>query len=140
MFEVKKLSKEQWQELAQGVHSIVFKEIQDADYNRISYALLLVEKESDVVTSYITIQEMDAKWAYIQYGGAFPNYQKGLYVVRGFHQLLNYLRERYDKISTFVENSNYAMLKLYMREGFLVTGIKYFRETILLENTFESVC
>lgn len=139
MIVVKRVEKDQWKELSVNAHIASFSELWDADIERISYALLMVQSDDDVVAGFATVQDIDAKTAYLQYGGVFERYKNTAVAFRGFHELIKFVQDRYDKIITLVENKNFPMLKFYMKEGFLVTGIRYFKDRILLENTYEFI-
>lgn len=140
MIEVKVLSPKEWQKVASDAHLCVFDEGRDPNLDRITHALLAIDKKEDHIVGYTTIQELDTKTIYIQYGGSFPKYRENppmTYI--SFMEILKVLKNRYDKITTMVENSNFVTLKFYMKQGFLITGVKFFKDKVYLENTYEFI-
>lgn len=135
---VKKVTPQVWKGLAEAAHVAVFDESWDAKLETIDFALLMVSRDSDRIISYATFQKLDSMEVYIQYGGAFPIYLGTPMVFTSFRKMLETLKLEYRKISTLVENNNLVMLKFYMKEGFLTTGIRYFKDLILLKQTYEN--
>lgn len=136
MINVKVLTPQDWKVLAENAHLVVFDETWDKELERISFALLMID-EKDVPISYATAQEVDENTVYLQYGGAFPSYKGSATVYRSFEKMLQLLRSQYKVVKTYVENDNYPMLKFYMKNNFCVTGIRYFKDAVLLENSYE---
>ena len=99
--------------------------------NRIDFALVCFDVEP---LGYMTCKEFDNESVYIGYGGSF---QKTFKVFTAYQLFLSYLKERYVRAVTLVENTNEAMIKLAMSQGFLITGIRYHKNIILLEMTNE---
>lgn len=133
--EVEKLSPYEWRVLAEDAHLAVFDEKRSADLDRISYALL-ARKGSDLA-GYVTVRETDSETVYWQFGGAFAGTRGTTRVLETYKAFINWTKARYKRITTLVENINVPYLKLAMACGFLVSGIKYFKNTIFVELTLE---
>lgn len=131
MIKVEILTPDEWQLLAHDAHLTVFSESRDHSGDNISYALLA--KEGEELTGYLTAREVDRETVYWQFGGAFPGTRGTTRTVRTYEALVNWTRERYKRIVTFVLNTNIAYLRLAMASGFLISGIKYYEKTVLVE-------
>lgn len=128
---------EKWAELSERAHLIVFNELKKPDMNRIDYALL-VESKSGEPMFYAECRELAKDSLFWQYGGAFPGTKGTIVSVRCFEQLIEWAEfAGYTRISFLVENTNEAMLKLAMRMGFLITGIRMHKGGVFLENILE---
>lgn len=134
---VVKISKEKWAELSEKAHLIVFNEIRKPEMERIDYALL-VESDSGVPMQYATCRELDAESVYFQYGGSFPGTKGTGKSLRCFDKIIEWSEfAGYRRISFLVENTNEAMMKLALRFGFLVVGLRNFKGQVFLEHTKE---
>lgn len=131
------VSPEHWKQLASAAHLVVFDEHWDEMLERISYAIIMLTDKKEMV-AYATIQLIDNDTAYLQYGGAFPTFKGTSIVFKAFQTMINCLKSKYKKLVTMIENDNYPMLKFYMKENFLITGIRYFNGFTLLENSYET--
>lgn len=131
---VVQVSKEKWLELSEKAHLIVFNEVKKPELERIDYALM-VESDSGVPLQYATCRELDAESVYFQYGGSFPGTKGSPRSLRCMEKLLDWTEfAGYRRVSFLVENTNEAMLKLAMRCGFLIVGMRNFKGLILLEH------
>lgn len=136
MIEVRQVTPKEWKACAESAHLAVFDEKWDKELERIDFALIMIRKMDDKVVSYVTCQEIDINTVYLQYGGAFPIFRGTPIVLATFQDMLKVLREKYKVIKTYVENTNYPMLRFYIKENFLITGLRYFKEQTLLEHTY----
>lgn len=134
---VKTVTPQDWKVLAENAHLVVFEEKWDKELERIDFALVMVKKETNELIAYTTCQIIAPKTIYLQYGGAFPKYKGTAISFLAFQEMLKDLKNQYSKIVTLVENTNYPMLKFYMKEYFTITGIRYFGSHIFLENQYE---
>lgn len=134
---VKEVEPQLWRQMAEDAHVSVFNEHWDAGLERIDFALVMVHKDSDKIISYATATNIDSSTVYLSYGGAFPTFKGTPITFMSFQHMLDHLKRRYKRIVTLVENTNTAMLRFYMKEKFLITGIRYFGESIFLENTYD---
>lgn len=96
----------------------------DEDMNRVSYAILAQDDSAGTPYGFATIVELDKKTAYIQHGGTFPTTKGTALGGRGFLHIIEHLRNRYQHIQMRVKNTNFSMLKLCIKAGFVVCGIQ----------------
>lgn len=134
---VKQITPIEWKDMAENAHVSVFNENWDKELERIDFALVMVLKSTNMLISYATAQIIDPTHVYLQYGGAFPSYKGSPIVYLSFREMIDSLKKIFKTITTLVENTNYAMLKFYMKENFVITGIRYFQSAVLLENSYE---
>ena len=129
-------SKDEWKVLAADAHAICFHELRDPEMDRIDFALLAVDEEKPL--AYMTVRELDAKSAYLQHGGSFDHTRGTANSYRSYLALLNALKEKnYTRAGTYIENTNTPMLKFAMKAGWLITGIRTFEGSILLEHQLQ---
>lgn len=86
---------------------------------------------------YLTCRETDAHTLYWQYGGAFPGTIKSSMTWIGYQAFALWCKQRYKRVVTYIENKNTVMLKMAMKIGFVIQGIKVFDGHILLEHVLE---
>lgn len=135
MVEVEKLFPDEWKMVAENAHVSVFNEKRSADLDRITYAL--IGKKSTELTGYVTVRETDSETVYWQFGGAFPDTKGTIKVMQTYLAFINWTKDKYKRITTLVENVNVPYLRLAMSCGFLITGIKNFKNSIFVELTLE---
>lgn len=132
-----RIEKEHWAALSEGAHRIVFKENKPCEMDRIDFALS-VEENDDSLISYVTCRENDRDTVYMQYGGSFPGARGTPKSLHAFLAIVRWFKESgYKRVWCLVENTNKAMLKLAMRAGFLITGIRVYKGNVLLEHGLE---
>lgn len=129
------LTKDEWKSYSKAAHQLAFNERWDEDMERIDYAMLLVNDSEPV--AYVTLKVTGENSVYVQYGGAFPNIKGTFLTYKAFAKMIHDLQKIYKKITTLVENNNWGMLKYYWSTKFKVTGLRYFKNSIFLELTFE---
>lgn len=130
-----KIPAEEWKVLDELSHTICFGEKRPSDLNRHHFVMAgFLGKE---LMGYTTCIEMDSETVYLQHGGAFPNYEKSLYVLQSYKALLDSLRPTYKRAWTRVKNTNLVMLKLALKMGFLITGTYQFKGDTLVELELE---
>lgn len=134
---VVRVEKEEWKVLSEKAHLIVFNENKNSENDRIDFALTVEEEESSLLLSYITCRETDSDTLYWQYGGSFPGTKGTILSYRAVQATLRYCQERYKRVFFYVENKNSAMLKMALKCGFLITGIRNYKNTILVEHLLE---
>ncbi len=103
--------------------------------DRIDFALIAMKDEKPA--GYVTCLEMDADTIYWQIGGAFADAKKTGVVVPCYLAMIDWCLDRYHRITTRIENTNQAMLRLAMKVGFLIVGTWNFKGTIYLELLLE---
>jgi hypothetical protein len=129
-----KYDPEQWSLVAEKMHTETFKEFRPSSLNRIDFALVCW---GDEPLGYMTCREMDSESLYIGYGGVLPANRKSTKSFNGYLELLAYIKERYLRASTLIENNNIEMIRLAHKVGFRITGIRNFKSQIFLEHTIE---
>lgn len=117
----------EWKLVSEDAHLVTFNELRPCDMNRIDFALVVWNENP---LGYMTCREFDSETIYISYGGAF---EKSFKVLEGYKAMIKSLKETYKRATTLIENNNIPMLKMAMSQGFLVTGIKNFKNQIYLE-------
>lgn len=125
-----KIAPDEWSKLSSAAHKISFSHERSPDVDRIDYALL-VRNDSELCC-YATIIEIDKDSAYMQHGGSFPNAAKGVISVKGYFMFTNWLKERYESISTRIWNKNHAMLKLALAAGIEISGMEVVNGMVFL--------
>lgn len=133
--DVKYLNKIEWETYSENAHAIAFGTIKKREDERIDYALLALT--NDELIGYVTVKEMDSKTVYWQFGGGFPTGEKTIRIWHGYNAFLAWSALRYKYMSTLIENDNLPMLKMAMRAGLRITGVRYFKGAILLEHGIE---
>jgi hypothetical protein len=134
---LKKLTKEEWISFSEKAHLLSFGERFDPRDCKISFAYLFVDEEKDLPAGYMTVLELDAQTAYLQHGGVFPAHEKTVHVYKTYAKALKALSEAYETLTTRIENTNYSMLKMAMRAGFLVVGTYFCHPKLFLELNLE---
>ncbi len=128
---------EKWAELSERAHLIVFNELKKPEMDRIDFALL-VESKSGEPMHYAECRELAKGALFIQYAGSFPGTKGTINSIRCFEQILEWADfAGYQRISFLVENTNEPALKLAMRLGFLITGLRTHKGRVLLEHILE---
>lgn len=132
MYSVIKIGEECWEKMSANAHLICFNEARPASFNRLDYALLIVNNENTPV-SYITVKEFDEETVYWQHGGSFPG-AIGIPAWRSYNLAIEWSKDHYKRIFTLIENVNVAMLKMAMKAGFRIIGTKTISGSIMVEH------
>lgn len=135
MIEVVKFSAHDWKQYSENAHMIAFNEIKSRDFDRIDFALLVVNENRPL--GYVTCRETNAESVYWQFGGSFPGTKDTAITFRGYQVFIDWTKARYKRISTLIRNDNTVMLKMAMKVGFRIVGIKTFQDSILLDHVLE---
>lgn len=131
---VQQVLKHEWEKhCAVHAHRVVFGEIMPPEYDRIDYALLVLDTVANKPVGYITCRELDQETVYLKHGGAFPPIKDTVLSYSAFLLALAWLRERYKRITQLVENTNVTYLKMSMSARFRVIGLRNFQGLVLLE-------
>lgn len=134
--EVLKIDSEHWiSGFSENAHLAVFGEKKDRNLERIDFALLAVH--DDIPISYVTCRELDKESIYWQYGGCVEKYRGSILSYRATEKLLFWCKQRYKRCAFYVENDNKAMLKTALKLGFKITGVRNFKNVVLLEHLLE---
>lgn len=132
---LERLSPANWFDFSVGAHRVVFGEEKDPSTDRIDYALLAVDAEKPV--AYITCRELDSETIYWQFGGAFPGTRGTAVSFRAYLLFIAYAKAHYKRVATLIENTNLVMLKMAMKVGFRIMGVRLFKGQVLLEHLLE---
>lgn len=134
-FVITKLDPSEWTDYAEHAHAACFKEFRHASLDRISFALLAHDPHHKGPIGYVTVRELDSESCYWQHGGAFPPIEKTAHVLGVYQGFITWMREvgRFKRITTLVENTNVAYLKLAMHCGFRIIGVRMFKGEIFVE-------
>lgn len=128
-----KISKQDWiDKFSKIAHESVFGS-KNEDFYRIDFAIL-VTTETDVVT-YVTCREVNKETVLMSYGGSFrKNNHMTLFAVK---RILDICTQEYKTIVAFVENTNFAMLRIFLKIGLKITGLRFGYGTPLVELTYD---
>lgn len=130
------IDKYEWvKNFSENAHKLAFGTFKPSQTERIDYALLVVNEVEDTPLGYTTVRELSSDSCYMQFGGALPEYKGHFRVLEGYTEVINFLKLSYKRITTFIENTNLPMMKLAMKVGFKITGLKHYNGTVLLEHT-----
>lgn len=131
---VVKFDKDAWaKEWAELSHQIVFDEKRPSEMNRIDFALVVVNGLTNKPAGFCTVRELDSESVYWQYGGAFPETIGTIWVATCYQAFIDWCRGKYKRITTLVSNENIAYLKLCMKYGFRIIGVRVFKDEIFVE-------
>lgn len=133
---VVKIPKEEWALFSEKSHLIVFKENKPVDFERIDFALVAEVRASEIL-GYVTCRETDSHTLYWQFGGAYPRAKNSSLSFLGYTAFVNWTKQHYARVHTLIENNNIVMLKMAMKAGFRIIGIRNFNNHILLEHAME---
>lgn len=122
-----------WLPLSEAAFELVFKGVHDRSLDRISFALLAVDEHTDAPICYLTTREMNAEDLCWEYGGAFPQKAATVEVYRAFCAFHDWCEKRYKRLFQVVENTNHRCLKLSMKLGFNIVGVRCIRGETLVE-------
>ena len=100
--------------------------------------VLIARNENIQPVAFITCHEMDTETIYWQFGGACDNIKKSIRVMSHYVHFLVWCMARYKRVTTRIENTNTAMLKMAIHCGFVVYGIWNFKNKIYLELCYEA--
>lgn len=127
------ISKEQWKNISPYFHGMIFSNKEFSEIENIDFACSLVDGESTL--GYCTFRILDKTHVYMQYGGAID---KGLFInLKAYTTLIEALKKEYLYITTLIKNDNFTMLKMAMKAGFKIVGIRIIKNEIYLEHSIE---
>lgn len=112
-----------WKLMAQDVHACVHGTLRDPNMDRVDFVLLGVD-DKDEMAGYITVKVFDDASVYFGWGGMFPSYKGTTKTYHIYKEAILFIFTQFKRINTYIRNTNVAMLKLAMKVGFLITGIK----------------
>lgn len=135
MIFVEYFTREDWMQYSENAHKIAFKEKKDPSLDRIDFALMAVDGKNPM--GYITCRELDADTLYWQFGGTFPGTKGTLASWQVLKTFIEFCRSRYKRITVAIENTNLVMLRMAMKAGFIINGLRYYAGSLLVEHVLE---
>lgn len=136
MIRLEVFTAEEWKQLSEVAHDVVFKKLFHKDNERIDFALMGVNEEGKPC-GYVTCVERDADTLYWQFGGTFPGTKSTSVSYQVYRVFLDWCKQHYKRVTFLVENNNLPMLKMAMMGGFKIVGLRNFKGSILLEHLLE---
>jgi hypothetical protein len=109
------------EDFLKNLHAATFNYKVDGDDFRIDGAFFAKEKET--LFGYILYKELNKSEVELLYGGV-TEVDRGYKTLKTYRNFLELLFKKYDYIETYVVNTNYKMLKLYMALEFNIVGVK----------------
>lgn len=135
MYTVERIDSDKWLTDSETAHKLAFGAYRSRELDRIDFALITMKDSRPA--GYVTCLEMDSETVYWQIGGAFPDAKNTGVVVPCYLAMIDWCLDRYQRITTRIENTNTAMLRLAMKVGFLIVGTWNFKGSIYLELLLE---
>lgn len=127
------VDKNAWKEhFSETLMSLVFDMPDFHLIESVDYAVLI--KDEDDILGFSTCRALDKSHIYMQYGGSL---QKSFKNLSSYLLLVNTLKKEYSTITTYIENTNTSMLKIAMKAGFRIIGLRSFKNKIYLEHCIE---
>ncbi len=128
----------EWAHFSEDAFRTVFKAPHNKALDRITFALVGVDEDTDLPVGYLTARELNGEDLCWEYGGAFPDIAESIEVYRGYCLFAERCREMgYARILQVVENTNHRYLKLSMKLGFNIVGVRTIRGETLVEMLLE---
>lgn len=127
------ITPEEFYDIAEMTHLVVFNEQRPKDMNRIDFAIL-IEGENHEPLGYGTYREIDSESVYMQYGGCFPNTQNTVKAWDVYVAAIDTLESKgFKRATTLIENTNIPMLKFAFKKDFRIIGVRLFEGKIYCE-------
>lgn len=136
MIQIDVIKPEHWQRMSEKAHLVCFDKHKPKEMDRIDFALLAVKDGEDLL-GYLTCREMDSETLYWQFGGAFPGTKSTSVSFSVYKLFVVYSKQNYKRVTTLIENDNTVMLKMAMKVGFKIVGLRNYKGLILLEHLLE---
>lgn len=119
--EVQQFKPEEWKKISKEIHTYVFNEIPVDGLETIDFALMVLKDGKPA--AYCTCILFDSMSVYMQHGGALPDWRGTTNIAKGYFLLIEWLEQRYSRITTKIENTNVPMFKLALSAGFIPNGM-----------------
>lgn len=132
MISVRVISKEEWSSLSQDTHTIMFNENRPSSKDRIDFALISFNGLNPF--GYISCKELDSESIYWQFGGVFKE-MRGVHTLHAVLKCLEIMKPLYKRVCVNVKNDNIPMLRILLKTGFLIDGVRNFGSNVLLHLT-----
>lgn len=135
-FSILKVAPDAWaRDFSEAAHRACFNERSDPEDEHISFALIAIK--DGAASAYLTAREVGGRALYLAYGGAFPPIAGTSAALPIYLEMIKACLELSDILMTYVVNTNISYLRMAMKAGFLITGIRHFRGTTLVELTLD---
>lgn len=131
------LNPDEWRGMSADAFRLVFKGACDPQIDRINFALLAVDEDAKQTIGYLTAREMNAEDLCWEYGGCFPEYANTPAVYHAYMFFARYCQTRYKRLFQVVENTNHRYLKLSLKLGFNIVGVRHVKGVTLVEMLLE---
>lgn len=119
-----------------NAHAVVFAEKIAPDNERFDFALVAVD--GDDILSYVQCREIDARTLYWGHGGSFPGTKGTTRSWEVYQAFTAYCwMKYYNRIFTYIENTNAVMLKFAAKMGYLIVGVRNVNGSIFLEHMLD---
>lgn len=117
-----KIDKDKWYSDYSGSHQKIF------DYGlseaHVFRYVLAVFDDSNVLSGYISVDELDRESAYLPYGGMFMNHQGVGLATDSFGLCLGELKKDYKRVGFLTKTINKKMINLGHKLGFEIVGMR----------------
>lgn len=131
--------RDEWDLVAKAAHAEVF---EDRDFLPVSsqyHTSLVAATDSDQIIGYALIADCLTGY-YIEYGGATKEFKNSVKVLPALKAIIDYLKAtEVPFFTTHISNKNIRMIKLYLKIGFIITGMSTWKEETMLELTFDNL-
>lgn len=128
--EVRAFTKDEWAKASKEIHRYAFNEIIDDSEETISLALMAIK--DDKPQAYCTLIDLDKYTCYMQHGGALPDAKGTINVAKGYFKMIEWVKNKYPKITTRIRNDNVPMIKLALEAGFKIIGVEVYDDGVFL--------
>lgn len=129
---VDRILPKEWREQSEAAHTVVFGKRKPASWDRLDF--ILVAGDGKTPAGYVSCREHDAETVYWQFGGSFPGARDTLSSFKAFSAFVEWTRPKYKRATCLIENDNLVMLKMAMKVGFRIVGVRCFEGKVLLEH------
>lgn len=133
---VEKVSAKDWAPVSAAAHKACFGETWVPSDERIDFALVAVGDNASLL-AYVTCREFSSEVLYWQFGGAFPGAKDTTKSFAAYKAFADWTGKHYKAVTTVIENDNIVMLKMALKVGYRITGIKYNEGQVLLQLSLE---
>jgi RimJ/RimL family protein N-acetyltransferase len=135
---VHQITAQDWRELGPNAHLAVFSEKAPPSQDRMDFALLTIEEDTNDVLAYVTCRELDPETLYWGYGGSFPTAKNSSRSWGAYRAMTDKsFSLGYKHIFTLIENKNKVMLKFASKIGYTIVGIRHVNGCTMLEHVLE---
>lgn len=132
--DIEKISISEWKSKYMNMfYYKTFNEFRNELDEKSDFILIAFHNNSPV--GFVTCLELDNETIYWQFGGAFDEIKRSYMVSEKYKGFIEYIKnnyKNYKRITTKIENTNFSMIKLAMKYGFLINGVNSFKNKTFL--------